>query len=61
MENIMAIKKQLDQDIKGRNNKEAAKTLIDLLQKFNALVETLEAEKDDISEVDFEALKLDIE
>lgn len=57
----MSIKTQLVQDIKGRNNKEAAEVILDLLQKYNDLVQILEDNKADISAVDFEALKIDIE
>jgi predicted CopG family antitoxin len=57
----MSIKTQLVQDIKGRNNKEAAEVILDLLQKYNDLIDILEANKEDISEVDFESLKLKLD
>lgn len=57
----MSIKTQLVQDIKGRNNKEAAEVILDLLQKYNDLIDTLEANKANISAVDFASLKIDIE
>jgi hypothetical protein len=57
----MAIKTQLVQDIKGRNNKEAAEVILDLLQKYNELVQMLEDNKEDLSEVDFEAMKIKID
>jgi len=56
------MRKQLDQDIKGQLNKDHAAVAKDLMEKYNALVAEfnslvalLEANKADISGVDFAA------
>jgi len=55
------MRKQLEQDIKGSMNKDAADVVKDLMEKYNALVDLLEANKADISAVDFEAEKISID
>ena len=55
------MKKQLIDDIKANCNKELAKQLQDLMEKYNALVQELEDNKADISAVDFAAQKIDID